>query len=295
MHARQGNPLLDHSAERRERRGKYVTTKTATTVKILDCGAMSCDLTWLLLEPGRTLHSRAQKDRGPEWYRASSHCVLVETCSEGRQKWDTSCPRDWETRWAPMGLQEFFPYDQVDEHQFFDARLHAEGLELGDIDYVVLSHLHFDHAGNAQLFGGTDAKMVCSKQEHDFAFGFDGVFTGAHLKSDYDKLRWETVDGDTELLPGVTLLQVPGHTPGTMAMRVDLPETGTMIFTSDAVFMGDTYGPPATPGFLISDLVAWYPSVEKIRKLAEETNATLVFGHDSEQMKTLRVAPESFV
>ena len=147
-----------------------------------------------------------------------------------------------------MGLQEFFPYDQVGEDEYFDARLHEQGLELSDIDYVVLSHLHFDHAGNAQLFGGTGAKMVCSKNEHDFAFGFDGVLTGGHLKADYDKLKWETVDGDAELLPGATLIQVPGHTPGTMAMRVDLPETGTMIFTSDAVFMGDTYGPPATPG-----------------------------------------------
>ena len=269
-------------------------TATGTTVKILDCGAMSCDLTWLLLEPGRTLLSRAEKDQADEWYRASTHCVLVET-AEGRLLWDTSCPRDWETRWVPMGLQEFFPYDQVGEDEYFDSRLNQQGLELSDIDYVVLSHLHFDHAGNAQLFKGTDAKMVCSKKEHEFAFGFDGVSTGGHLKSDYDGLGWEVVDGDTELLPGVTLIQVPGHTAGTMAMRVDLPETGTMIFTSDAVFMGDTYGPPVNPGFLINDLSTWYPSVEKVRKLAEETNAMLVFGHDSEQMKTLRIAPESYV
>lgn len=268
-------------------------TASRTTVKILPCGAMSTDLTWLLLEPGRTIRNRSQKDRVTEWYRASTHCVLVES-ADGRLLWDTSCPRDWETRWVPFGMQEFFPYDQVSESEYLDSRLHEEGLELSDIDYVVLSHLHFDHAGNAQLFKGTNAKMVCSKNEHDFAFGFDGVFSGGHLKSDYDGLKWETVDGDTELLPGVTLIQVPGHTPGTMAMRVDLPETGTMIFTSDAVFMGDTFGPPATPGFLINDLTTWYPSVEKVRKLAEESNAMLVFGHDSVQMTKLRTAPESY-
>ena len=268
-------------------------TASGTTVKILDCGAMSCDLTWLVLEPGRTIRPRAERELPPEWYRATTHCVLVDTPG-GRLLWDTSCPRDWETRWAPMGMQEFFPYDQVRADEYFDAHLNEQGLKPRDIDYVVLSHLHFDHAGNAQLFRGTNAKMVCSKKEHDFAFGFDGVFTGGHLKSDYDKLSWETVEDDTELLPGVTLIQVPGHTPGTMAMRVDLPETGTMIFTSDAVFMGDTYGPPTTPGFLINDLAAWYPSVEKVRRLAEETNATLVFGHDSAQMRTLRVAPDFY-
>ena len=36
-------------------------TAPETTVKILDCGAMSIDLTWLLLEPGRTIRSRTQK------------------------------------------------------------------------------------------------------------------------------------------------------------------------------------------------------------------------------------------
>ena len=270
-----------------------MASASATSVRILDCGAMSCDLTWLLLKAGRTIRARADKDRPPEWYRASSHCVLVET-PEGRLLWDTSLPRDWETRWKPTGLQEFFPYDQVSEGEYFDARLRQQGLEPSDIDYVVLSHLHFDHASNAKLFDGTNAKLVCSKKEHDFAFGFDGLFSGAHLKTDYDGLKFETLDGDTELLPGVTLIQAPGHTAGTMAMRVDLPETGTMIFTSDAVFMGDSYGPPASPGTLISDMAAWYQSVDKIRKLAEKTDATLVFGHDSEQLSKLRVAPEAY-
>jgi hypothetical protein len=82
---------------------------SGTTVKILDCGAMSCDLTWLLLKPGRTIRSRADKDRPPEWYRASTHCVLVET-PEDRMLCDTSCPRDWTRRLKPTGLQEFLEY-----------------------------------------------------------------------------------------------------------------------------------------------------------------------------------------
>jgi N-acyl homoserine lactone hydrolase len=204
---------------------------------------MSCDLTWLLLEPGRTIRSRAEKDRPPEWYRASTHCVLVET-PEGRMLCDTSCPRDWASLCEPAGLQDFFPYDQAGEGGYFDARLHQQGLEASDINDVVLSHLHFDHAGNAKLFDGTDAKMVCSKDEHDFAFGFDGLFTGADLNTDYDGLKWDTVDGDTEFPPGVSLIQAPGHTPGSTAMLVDLPDSGTLIFTSEAVFMSDTYGPP---------------------------------------------------
>lgn len=260
---------------------------------VLDCGAMSCDLTWLLLKPGRSIRSRAEKDRPVEWYPCTTHAVLVET-AEGTLLWDTSCPRDWETRWVPTGLQEFFPYDQVTEEQYLDARLGRLGVRPEDLDYVVLSHLHFDHAGNVRMFASTGARLVCNDKEKEFAFGFPGAYSGAHLKADYEGLEFETVSGDTELLPGVTLIEAPGHTPGTMAMRVDLPESGTMIFTSDAVYMGDSYGPPATPAAIVNDLAAWYASVEKIRTIAERGDAKVIFGHDAEQLWAMRRAPDGF-
>ncbi len=263
---------------------------TATKVHVLDCGSMSCDLTWLLLKPGRSIRPRADKDSPVEWYPCTTHCVVVET-PEGTLLWDTSCPRDWETRWEPTGLQEFFPYDQVTEEQYFDRRLAQLGLTP---DYVVLSHLHFDHAGNVRDFAGSNARLVCNDKEKDWAFGFEGGFNGAHLKADYDGLEFETVSGDTEFLPGVTLIEAPGHTPGTMAMKVDLPETGSMIFTSDAVYMGDSYGPPATPAAIVNDLSAFYRSVEKIRGIAEASNATVVFGHDAQQLWSMRRSPDGF-
>ena len=126
------------------------------------------------------------------------------------------------------------------------------------------------------------------------AFGFEGVFNGAHLRSDYEGLEFETVAGDTEFLPGVTLIEAPGHTPGTMALRVDLPDEGTMIFTSDAVYMGDSYGPPAVPAAIVNDLNDFYSSVEKIRGIAEESDATVIFGHDAKQLATLRTAPDGY-
>jgi glyoxylase-like metal-dependent hydrolase (beta-lactamase superfamily II) len=79
-----------------------------------------------------------------------------------------------------------------------------------------------------------------------------------------------------------------------MAMKVDLPETGTMIFTSDAVYMGDSYGPPVTPAAIVNDLSAWYGSVEKLRGIAEKSDATVIFGHDVDQLRSLRRAPDGF-
>ena len=266
---------------------------TATKVHVLDCGAMSCDLTWLLLKPGRNIRPRAEKDKPVEWYPCTTHAVVVETPA-GRMLWDTSVPRDWETRWAPTGLQEFFPYDQVSEEQYLDSRLRQLGLGPGDLDYVVLSHLHFDHAGNVRTFAGAGPRLVVNDKEKEWAFGYEGAFNGAHLKADYEGIEFETISGDTEFLPGVSFIETPGHTPGTMAMKVDLPETGTMIFTSDAVYMGDSYGPPATPAAIVNDLSAWYASVEKVRSRAEKSDATVVFGHDSEQLRSMRRAPDGY-
>jgi N-acyl homoserine lactone hydrolase len=265
----------------------------AKKVHVLDCGAMSCDLTWLLLKAGRSIRTRADRDKPVEWYPCTTHAVLVET-DEGTMLWDTSCPRDWETRWVPTGLQEFFPYDQVTDEQYLDARLGQLGVSPEQLDYVVMSHLHFDHAGNVRTFAGSGARLVCNDKEKEFAFGYDGDFNGAHLKADYEGLDFETVSGDVEFLPGVTLLEAPGHTPGTMSMQVELADSGTMIFTSDAIYMGDSYGPPATPAAIVNDLGAWYSSVEKIRGIAEKTDATVVFGHDADQLRSLRLAPEGF-
>ncbi|MGH3319580.1 MAG: N-acyl homoserine lactonase family protein [Streptosporangiaceae bacterium] len=266
-------------------------TPDKTTVHILGCGTMHCDLTWLLLQPGRAIADRSNPHKPAEWIECPCHAVVVDH-PEGRLLWDTSCPRDWETHWKETGLQEFFPYDNVSEEEYLDSRLRQLDLSVSDFDMVVLSHLHFDHCGNAQLFANSGARMICSKPEYDGAFGFDGAFKAAHIKADYDGLPWETVDGDTELLPGVRVLQTPGHTWGTMSLQVDLADSGPMIFTSDAIYMQASYGPPPVGAGIVYDSLAWLASVEKIRSIAEKTNPTLVFGHDPDQIHDLRLAPQ---
>lgn len=262
-----------------------------TKVSIIPMGAMHADITWLLLKPGVAMRPRQAIDTPSPWVEVPTHCVLVDT-PDGRLLWDTSCPADWEERWGPTGLQDFFPYDAVSDEELFESRMKQLGLAANDVDMVVLSHLHFDHAGNAQFFKDSSAKLVVSKAEKDFAQNFEGPFNGAHLKVDYEGLEFDTVEGDTEILPGVTLLQTPGHTVGTMSMQVELEDTGTMIFTSDAVYMGDSYGTPAIPAGIVANLEDWFTSVEKLKGIQEKTDATMVFGHDAEQIHQLRTMPD---
>ena len=262
-------------------------------LRILNHGAMHCDLTWLLLKPMVTIADRSHQGMPSPWVEAPTHTVLIDH-PDGRILWDTSVPSTWEEYWKITGLQEFFPYDAVSEDQYFENLLPARGAGLEDIDMVILSHLHFDHAGNLARFKDTNARLICTKAEKEGAFSFEGPFQGAHLRSDYEGLNLETVEGDTEIVPGVTLLEAPGHTWGTCALKVDLPNTGTMIFTSDAVYRSESWGPPATGAAIVWNNLAWLSSVEKLRKIAEASNATLVFGHDAEQMKTLRTGPDDY-
>lgn len=256
-------------------------------VTVLPTGTMHADLVWLLVDPHRMATS-SEKTKTREWVEVPTHVVYIEHPDGKKLLWDAGVPRDWEQRWGPTGLDQFFPVDSVTEDMWLDSRLKQLDLEPGDIDYLLLSHLHIDHAANAQLWAGTGTTVIVDEEEKKGAFSFDGYNQGAHIKSDYDGLELTTINEDTELLPGIKLLRTPGHTWGTLSLQVDLADSGTMLFTSDSLYRSESYGPPAVAAGIVYDTVAWFNSVEKIRSVADQTNATIVFGHDPGQLQTLR-------
>ena len=260
-------------------------------VHLLKTGTMECDQTWLLLKPGATITDRSNTRKEAVWTTCPTHAVLIEH-PDGRILWDTGVPQDWETRWAPPGLQEFFPVQEGTT--YLQDSLAALELTPDDIDVLVLSHLHFDHAANAKLLDNGKTRIIVNANEHEGALGIDGPFKGAHLKADYEGIDYELVSGDAEIAPGVSVIETPGHTWGTMSLRVDLPEAGTKIFTSDAVYLGESWGPPAVGAAIVWDSVRWLESVEKLRRIAEETNAEVIFGHDPEQAAKLPFAPDGY-
>jgi N-acyl homoserine lactone hydrolase len=259
-------------------------------VTVLPTGTMHADLTWLLIDPAR-MATWSNPDKKKDWVEVPTHAVYIEHPDGKKLLWDTGVPRDWESRWSPAGLHEAFPVDAATEDMWLDSRLQQLGLEAGDIDYLLLSHLHLDHAANAQFWNGTDTTIYVDEAEKEGAFSFDGYNKGAHIKSDYDGLELTTISEDTEVLPGITLLRTPGHTWGTLSLQVDLADEGTMIFASDSLYRSESYGPPPIAAGIVYDTVAWFNSVEKIRTIAQEKDATVVFGHDPNQFAELRLGP----
>ena len=102
------------------------------------------------------------------------------------------------------------------------------------------------------------------------------------------------VDGDTELLPGLELIETSGHVPGHQSVLVRLPKTGAILLTIDAVPFGE--------GFTRDEQDRSRPDAEAIRAstiklldLVEREHIGLViFGHDAEQWETLKRAPEFY-
>lgn len=257
-------------------------------VHLLKTGVMECDKTWLLLKPGSTITDRTHTTKPAEWTTCPTHAVLIEH-PDGRILWDTGVPRDWESRWQPTGLQEFFPVQ--DGTTYLEDSLASLNLTTDDIDTLVLSHLHFDHAANAKMLDNGKTTIMVNRKEHEGALGIDGPFKGAHLKVDYEGIDYTMLDGDQEIVPGVSVIETPGHTWGTMSLRIDMPDSKTKIFTSDAVYMSDSWGPPAIGAAIVWDSVKWLESVDKLRRIAEESDAQLIFGHDESQAASLPFAP----
>jgi len=111
-----------------------------------------------------------------------------------------------------------------------------------DIDIVILTHLHFDHAWNLDLF--PNARVIVQRDEMFHAV--DPVATQRiyYFKETLIELlqrkrpaRLTLVDGDLDLMPGLTILKAPGHTPG-MQVPVLTTERGKVALASD---LGDHY------------------------------------------------------
>jgi glyoxylase-like metal-dependent hydrolase (beta-lactamase superfamily II) len=248
---------------------------------------MHCDLGWLVLEGGLTLAGRDNPTLPRQWVECPTHTVLIEH-PDALVLWDTSVPRDWETRWAVAGSQEYFPWDGGGEEYLLENVLARLGYDFSSIDLLVQSHLHADHTGHLQEIAAAGARVMCSKDEYDGASAVQAPAEGIYIKSDYEGVEMETVGGDEEILPNVHLIQVPGHSWGTCGLLVELPRSGSILFTSDAVYRGESWGPPAVGSAIAWSSLAWESSVEKLRKIAARADAKVIFGHDAVQMSELR-------
>lgn len=165
-------------------------------------------------------------------------------------------------------------------------RLAELGLKPEDIDILVATHFHFDHAGNTRDF--TASEIAVQRDCYDDIMRPDAPYPRATY--DVPGLKWRIVDGDVEIAPGVTLLKTPGHTPGHMSVVVDLPQSGKIIIGIDAIYVQDNLDKDNWGAYRDKD--AARASAQRLLEMAERDHALLLYGHDPAQWATLKKSPE---
>jgi glyoxylase-like metal-dependent hydrolase (beta-lactamase superfamily II) len=106
--------------------------------------------------------------------------------------------------------------------------LRAAGFDAKSVDVIALSHLHFDHAGGLLTAGGEHAfpraRVVAQALEWDFALGSNPRLAASYAQDELrlveDWARPTSVDGDMELIPGVSVRRTSGHSGGHQAVIV---------------------------------------------------------------------------
>jgi N-acyl homoserine lactone hydrolase len=181
--------------------------------------------------------------------------VLVDTGAGGPQKWLS----DWRVVNRSVA-------DALDEH----------GMTPGDIGLVINTHLHFDHCGQNAVFKHAAfyvqrAELERARRETPkLADWFD--FMGA---------RFELLDGDAEILPGLSVITTPGHTIGHQSVRVQAADGTDDVLIGDAAYTPRQYRDPDSddlPRGQASDVPAWRSSVRRVQAF----HGRVHFCHDNQ-------------
>ena len=204
--------------------------------------------------------------------------------------WDTgSHPEAGDGYW-PDPLYEAFAHVNAAEHTLAGDLADA-GYDIGDIDAVVMSHLHLDHAGGLHNFAGTDVPIYVHREELPYAYYSAKTDEGsiAYLASDFDHdLNWSVVHGQSyHLTDGVEVLHLPGHTPGLLGALIERPGDPLLV-VGDEAYVEANYAGQSMAAGLLWDNGAWRESLATCRNVQRETGAEVLLGHDLSVFESLR-------
>lgn len=228
-------------------------------------------------------------------HKIPGYCVLIKDKEIGNVLWDTGIAFDWETTW-PKEFKENYTFDKLCK---LDEELAKVKLTINEIDLLILSHLHYDHAGNIKMFKGTPAgqRILISEAESLEAFpqvsmAKDGV-SGAYFRDEIimNDIGYETINEDQWISDDIFLFIQRGHTPGVIGLLVKTERNGYMMFASDAVYSKLNFGPPIVLPGLCIDPVDYKNNIVRLQNMKDEYNARMVFGHDIEDFRNWETAP----
>ena len=211
----------------------------------------------------------------------SDNCYLI-LHDNGLVLWDTGVPDAVAA--MPGGMLVANGAITYRRAKTLAAQLDQIGVKPADVTYVAVSHTHGDHVGNVALF--PSSTVLIQGAEYDWAMAgpnkpvFVATQTIKKLAGDHD------IFGDAS----VKIVSTPGHTPGHQSLLVQLPKTGWLLLSGDAVHFQDNWTHRRVPQMNF-DRDQTLASLRRIAALLDERKAQLWINHDKPQSDRLRYAP----
>ena len=160
--------------------------------------------------------------------------------------------------------QRWQPYFRSKNENLEQALLNIS-ISPEDIDLVILTHLHWDHAGNNHLF--PNANFIVQMKEFDYLLSPKTKVKAGFELDIIMKTKYVLVDGDCEIIPGISVILTPGHTTGMQCIVVNT-EMGKYILGGDLITLFENWeAVPHVPNGGHYDLDVMMRSLEIVDKL----------------------------
>lgn len=228
-----------------------------------------------------------QWDDEVEMIKSPAVAILIRHPTLGNLLYDTGNSPDHARVYTPDMLHNY----PVVECISIKEALAAKGLTPDDIDRIIISHLHFDHAAGLKDFVGTKAIKKVMVSEADLKEAYFSVMTGnggAYIRElfDVEGIQFEAISQDTRLADDLELFIQQSHTPGVIGMILKTENHGTIITTSDTVYSRESFDRELPPGGTINKTTdEFFDNLHRIKQMQKDYDATLLFGHDFDQIK----------
>jgi len=200
---------------------------------------------------------------------------------KGRVVFDTGLHRDLQRDSSRLGkLAKMFTV-QFKNGEDLAAQLKGRQFDPARIDYMINSHLHFDHVGgNVDL---PNAKLIVQRREWEAADNPELVRVNGYNRADFDLgHQVQQIDGEYDLFGDGAIVCLPsyGHTAGHQSLRVRT-DSAEYVLTADSCYMRKVIEEMILPPFAFS-YEAMREVIERYRKM-EGAGSKLIFGHDAAQ------------
>lgn len=165
------------------------------------------------------------------------------------------------------------------------------GLTPSDIDYLALSHTHFDHSGHAEAL--PEATWIVQGSEYDWVMSKEVREQQPDMYNAVNDLKQiRKISGDFDVFGDGTVVikYLPGHTPGHCALFLDLPEAGPLLLSGDLYHLSLNRLHKRVPIFN-TDVKQTLASMDAFEAFAETTGAKVVLQHSKEDFEKMPKAP----